>query len=178
MIISLNEKIKSRRLEIGLKQKDIQNLSFRYFDENEVVNENYFQKVESAKFQNLELWTLYKLSSILESDILFSNTENKVDFKIDGQIHSINYSSLLPIDQNYSKNHRGAEYKNQFLTLVGTYIRDSRNEFNLTQIEFSRNCSISRATLQRLELGLVSAKLNTIIKVLFTIYKLKDERNQ
>lgn len=177
MIISLNEKIRNRRLELELKQNDIQNRSFECFDENEVINENYFQKVESGEFQNLELWTLYKLSSILESDVLFSNTENKVEIEIDGQRHSIDYSSLLPIDQSYSKNHKGTDYKDQFLVLLGTYIKDSRNECNLTQVEFSRRCSISRATLQRLESGLVSSKLNTIIKVLFTIYKLKDERN-
>lgn len=177
MIISLNEKIRNRRLELKLKQNDIQNSSSEYFDENEVINENYFQKVESGEFKNLELWTLYKISSILESDIFFSNTENKVEIEIDEQTHSIDYSSLLPIDQNYSTNHRGTEYKNQFLVLIGTYIKKSRNEFNLTQENFSKRCLISRATLQRLELGLVSAKLNTIIKVLFTIYKLKNERN-
>lgn len=177
MIISLNEKIRNRRLELELKQNDIQNSSSEYFDENEVINENYFQKVESGEFKNLELWTLYKISSILESDIFFSNSENKVEIEIDEQTYSIDYSSLLPIDQNYSTNHRGTEYKNQFLVLIGTYIKNSRNEFNLTQENFSKRCLISRATLQRLELGLVSAKLNTIIKVLFTIYKLKNERN-
>lgn len=177
MIISLNEKIKNRRLEIGLKQKDIQALSYEYFDENEVIHENYFQKVESGKFQNLELWTLYKISSILESDIFFSDIENKVEIEINGQKYNIDYSSLLKIDQSYSKNHRGSECKHQFLILVGSYIKDSRKEFNLTQIEFNEICSISRATLQRLELGLASTKLDTLIKVLFTIYKLKDERN-
>ena len=177
MIVSLNEKIRNRRLGIDLLQKDIQTLSFEYFDENEVINENYFQKVESGEFQNLELWTLYKLSSILESDIFFSDDKNKVQIEIDGQEHNIDYSSLLPLDPNYSKKHRGNEYKNQFLVLVGVYIKNSRNEFDLTQIEFCNSCSISRATLQRLELGLVSPKLTTIINVLFTIYKLKEERN-
>lgn len=177
MITYLNEKIKNKRLEMNFLQNDIQILSSEYFDEYEVINENYFQKVESGVFQNLELWTLYKLSSILETDIFFSDSKNKVEIEIDDQKYNIDYSSLLPIDQNYSKNHRGTEYKSQFLGLVGTYIKDSRNEFNLTQIEFSESCSISRATLQRLELGLVSGKLNTITKVLIAIYKLKEERN-
>lgn len=107
--------------------------------------------------------------------VIFSFQIYEIDIK--GEIYTIDYSSLLPIDSNYTKNHRGVEYKNQFFNLIGRYIKNCRNEFKLTQIEFSIICSISRATLQRLEQGLVSMKLNTLIKVLFTIYELRKKRN-
>jgi len=177
MIVSLNEKIRNKRVELKLLQNDIQTFSSDYFNENEVINVDYIQKVEIGKFKNLELWTLYKLSSILDSNIFFSDVNKKVEIDIKGEIYTIDYSSLLPIDSNYTKNHRGVEYKDQFLNLIGDYIKKSRNEFKLTQNEFSIICSISRATLQRLEQGLVSMKLNTLIKVLFTIYELRKKRN-
>ena len=85
----------------------------------------------------------------------------------------IDYKSLLSIDPNYTMNHRGIEYKIQFFYLISDYIKNSRNEFKLTQNEFSRFCSISRVTLQRLENGSVSPKLNTLLNVLFSIYKLR-----
>lgn len=173
MINSLNEKIKNKRLSLNLKQIDIQNLSYDYFGENEVINMDYIQKVEAGKFKNLELWTLYKLSSILNSDIFFSNPNKKIEIDIFNTKHIIDYKSLLSIDPNYTINHRGFQYKRQFLNLIGNYIKGSRNEFNFTQNKFSDECSISRATLQRLESGIVSTKLNTFIKVLFTIYELK-----
>ncbi|MCT7610172.1 helix-turn-helix domain-containing protein [Aliarcobacter butzleri] len=173
MINSLNEKIKNKRLSLNLKQIDIQNLSYDYFGENEVINIDYIQKVESGKFKNLELWTLYKLSSILNADIFFSNPNKKIEIDIFNTKYIIDYKSLLSIDPNYTMNHRGIEYKKQFFYLISDYIKNSRNEFKLTQNEFSRFCSISRVTLQRLENGSVSPKLNTLLNVLFSIYKLR-----
>lgn len=73
MVVSLNEKIKNKRVELNLLQNNIQTLSSDYFNENEVINVDYLQKVEVGKFKNLELWTLYKLSSILDSNIFFSD---------------------------------------------------------------------------------------------------------
>jgi DNA-binding XRE family transcriptional regulator len=175
MIYSLNEKIKNKRLSLNLKQIDIQNLSYDYFGENQVINMDYIQKVEAGKFKNLELWTLYKLSSILNSDIFFSNPNKEVEIDIFNTRYIIDYKSLLSIDSNYTKNHRGFQYKRQFLNLIGNYIKNSRNEFNYTQNKFSDECSISRPTLQRLEKGIVSTKLNTLIKVLFTIYELRKK---
>ena len=47
MINSLNEKIKNKRLSLNLKQIDIQNLSYDYFGENEVINIDYIQIAKS-----------------------------------------------------------------------------------------------------------------------------------
>jgi DNA-binding XRE family transcriptional regulator len=175
MVNSLNKKIKNKRLSLNLKQIDIQDFSYDYFGENEVINVDYIQKVEAGKFKNLELWTLYKLSSILNTDIFFSNPNKKIEIDIFNAKYIIDYKSLLSIDPNYTTNHRGSQYKRQFLNLIGDYIKGSRNEFNFTQNEFSEKCMISRATLQRLESGLISTKLNTLIKVLFTIYELRKK---
>lgn len=173
MIYLLNENIKNKRIELNLKQSDIQDLSYKYFGENEIINIDYIQKVEVGKFKNLELWTLYKLSSILNSDIFFS-IDKKISINIKNEKFNIDYSFLLPIiNSNYTNNHKGIEYKKHFFYLISDYIKKSRNEFKLTQNEFSRFCSISRATLQRLENGSVSPKLNTLLNVLFSIYKLR-----
>lgn len=176
MIVSLPNKIKQKRKEKNLTFSDIQKISFEQFDE--VINEDYLQKVEKGKYTNLELWTLYKLSSILETNIFFSTDEKLIELEINREVLNLKYHLFFPvITTNYTKDHKGIEYKAQFLSLIGTYIKDSRKKLQLTQDTFSKKTKVSRSTIQRLESGSVSPKLNTIIYVLFTIYKLKNKKD-
>jgi transcriptional regulator with XRE-family HTH domain len=173
MIINLGDEIRKKRIEKSFSLSNIQEYISEYFFD--FIDISYLKKLEKNKYPDIEIWTLYKISSALKTDLFLSN-KGKINIRIKKEILTVSLNQLIPnLDKEYTQRHRGKEVKKSFLIFLGGYIQSTREKLKLTQFKFAEEAAISRATLQRIELAICSSRLSTIIKVLITLDTLKNK---